>query len=360
MFALPSNLALWRFFAVFLLLAAPGPAFADTTQASSQGTAADTNHKGSDNDIDEATSNGMQALMNLSALNIPGAFSKGYEAYGNYINSTKLDDLEAKTKKLKGTMVSVGQGPVTGTSNASTPNVADADSGVSGTMFSKKLNLTSLQSGKAAVLATEFEKRSGMSREELVQHFNGAVDAQLNYRDPDLLNKLETRFHAFRDRIPNKDFREGFVKAENLFSDPLKAKALGEVMAFYQSAVSGGKSEAKLATGDNGPAAAVPANAVAVKEDPNAAKTADAKASDAAGAVNAGAAATDPNRVIASDANSAYSGEKLGMFIGLNGNSNALKDFVQAGNLNDDEISIFQMVTTRYRRLTPKLSYYGK
>lgn len=332
------------------LLALPRPAAADTTQANSQGTAAQTNHKGSDDDIDEATSNGVMALMNLAALNIPGAFAKGYEAYGNYLNSNKMDDLEAKTKALKGTMNSIGTDQASNLNGIQPNAAANANSEVSGTVFKKRVSPENLRSGKAAVLSAEFEKRTGMSREELLMHFNSAVDAKLNYNDPDLLNKLETRFHAFRDRIPNKEFREGLQKAEDLFPQPMKQKVLGEIMAFYNSSISGGKPDAKLAAAGAAGAGAVADVKIISAEKPAAVAAAAQEGSDTERPAE--------NRRPASAIDDLPVAARADPLLGLNGDGEVLKNYLNAAAASEDEITIFRQVTARYRKITPKLTKF--
>ncbi|MGZ3695066.1 MAG: hypothetical protein ACXWQO_13010, partial [Bdellovibrionota bacterium] len=116
-----------------ILLLFPTKAFS-YSQAESQQNAVTTNHHGSDDDQDLAYRNAMKAFMNLAALNIPGAISKGYEAYGNYTNSEKLDDLEARTKHLRNNMDSAGGSIIGATSGVSGSACESKDSGVSGTV----------------------------------------------------------------------------------------------------------------------------------------------------------------------------------------------------------------------------------
>ena len=320
------------------------------TQAGAQNSAANVNHKGSDDDMEEANKNVMKAIMHAAALNIPGAFAKGYEAYGNYTNSEKLDDLEAKTKNLRNSMESITQPGVATAATTSAKAQANDKSGVSrrATTFSR-LNTEYLYKGEMAAVADEFEKRSGMKREELLQHLASATDSGLSFNDPNLLGKLEQRYYAFRDRIPNKEFKAGLEKAEALFPAPMRNKILGEVQAFYIAQWGGKDDGSKLA-------AAPPAAPDLASAGGGAQATAPASpAPAAAGAVTA-EADKGAGRSLASVPEAAASaGQRVGMFIGLSKDSDALKDLLKSANIGGDDDSIFKLVSMRYRKLTPGL-----
>ncbi|MGE3263021.1 MAG: hypothetical protein AB7K68_14665 [Bacteriovoracia bacterium] len=313
------------------------------SQADAQHTASTTNRRGSDDDQDEAYRNAMKAFMNLAALNIPGAISKGYEAYGNYINSEKLDDLEAKTKRLKGLMTSADTaGLLSGVTGAKGLAANDKDSGVSG-----KKNVTTLSrldpsfmyKGETAAVAEEFEKRSGMKREEFFKHLAAATDAQYTYDDPELYSKLEQRFQAFKASIPNKDFRDGLERAENLVPVAIRQKMLGEAMAFYKD--SWKNTGSQVAAAPTAPSTE-PAAPNVVASAPNPPAVAEAPKTERA------PASTAPEK------QGSYP-DKMGFYIGLKDNPDALKDFMQADNLMADNETIFKTVSARYRKLTPGL-----
>lgn len=333
-------LLIWRIGSLGFALLFSAPAAAEVNQATAQGNAANVNHRGSDDDLDEATTNGMQALMNLASLNIPGAFSKGYEAYGNYINSQKLDELEAKTKNLKNSMTSVTAGAVGANDKNKGVAGVDSRSEVTGTTTFSRLSPDFLYQGKAAAVAEEFEKRTGMKREEFLMHLGSATDAKLNFDDPDLMNKLEQRYQAFKARVTNKDFRDGLEKVEGLFPQALRQKALSEIQSLYVGARNG-KDDARLASSSAGAASTAPI------------VVADRTEMPAAPAVGE-APKIESNRAPASE-KATPTGEKLGMFIGLQGNSDALKDFFASSAAAGNEDSIFKIVSLRYRKLTPAL-----
>lgn len=331
-------------FALGLTLVFSHQAFA-ISQADAQHTASTTNRRGSDDDQDEAYRNAMKAFMNLAALNIPGAISKGYEAYGNYINSEKLDDLEAKTKRLKGLMTSADTaGLLSGVTGAKGLAANDKDSGVSGkktvTTLSR-LDPSFMYKGETAAVAEEFEKRSGMKREEFFKHLAAATDAQYTYDDPELYSKLEQRFQAFKASIPNKDFRDGLERAENLVPVAIRQKMLGEAMAFYKDSWKNTGSQMAAApaapsTEPSAPNAAVPVTAPSLSMAAEAPKAERAPAS------------------AAPEKQGSYP-DKMGFYIGLKDNPDALKDFMQASNLMADNETIFKAVSARYRKLTPGL-----
>lgn len=335
-------------------VAVPVRAAADAvTQAGSQQNAANVNHQGSDDDMDEATRNAMKAFMNLAALNIPGAISKGYEAYGNYINSEKLDDLEARTKKLKNTMTSItASGALNGGSLANAGAIADRKaSGVTGTANSRTLTTLSrldpsfLYKGETAAVAEEFEKRSGMKRDEFFRHLSAATDAQYTFDDPSLQSKLEQRFQAFKERIPNQEFRAGLERAESMVPNAIRTKMLGEAMAFYKNAW--GSSGSTVATAP--PAPILPeAGAMAASNTAAPTPSTAASSSDVKSAQRAPASAPSVEK-------EGFYPQKMGFYIGLKDDPNALNAYFQNANLPSDDDSIFKVVSLKYRKLTPGL-----
>ncbi len=177
---------LWGVTLTGLFLLSPASATAEEfTQAGAQNTAANLNNRGSDDSLEASSNSAMVAIMNLAALNIPGAFSNGYRAYGQYINSEKLDELESKNLRRKNSMASLGAG-MTGGANSSTGSGGKNGGGITGTTFSR-LDPAFMYKGEANDIASEFEKRSGMKREEFLRHLGSATDSDITFQDPNLL-----------------------------------------------------------------------------------------------------------------------------------------------------------------------------
>jgi hypothetical protein len=322
-----------------MAFATPGLA-SGTTQENAQLQAAYVNYVGSDNSMESATNRAMVAMMNLAALNIPGAFANGYKAYGHYINSEKMDDIEAKALRLQGKMAGTRGPNKGGSSGASGQGQKDRSSGISGTTFSR-LKTDFLYKGEMAEVAAEFEKRSGMKREEFLQHLASATDARLRWDDPQLMQKLESRFQAFTSRIPNKEFREGLETAANMFPSAARTETLQKIASVYFDAWGsrgGGEAVAQAPNGEAGAADA--AQAVAEGE-----ARARAEYEPFTGAGGAGSA-----RAPAAVAEAAINRSGLGM-LGLKADSGeALGDL-----FNAPEDSLFRRVSKRYRDLTPLL-----
>ncbi|RYZ99682.1 MAG: hypothetical protein EOP11_19200, partial [Proteobacteria bacterium] len=244
------GLPLWKLtlgaYAFPLTLAALSPsAFAqipvaaqELTQQNSQHQNAFTNSRGSDDSIDEATSNAMKAFMNLAALNIPGAISKGYQAYGNYLNSEKMDDLEARSKVNRGSMASIVNGLANSGKGAGAGSGSGNSSGVSGKVYSQ-MDTSFLHNGATAEVAADFEQKTGMKREEFFKHMAAGMDSRPTWDDPQLMQKLEGRFNEFKNAVPNKEFRDGLQAAQNSIPDFARNKIMGEIAGFYADANAG-------------------------------------------------------------------------------------------------------------------------
>jgi hypothetical protein len=311
-----------RYLAAAALCLAPALSLAaEFTQEGSQRIAEKLNNTASDDSLEASSTSAMMAIMNLSALNIPGAFSNGYRAYGQYINSEKLDNMEAHAIANKSSMGSIADAVANQTTNtAARP-----------TSFSR-LDPSYLYRGESAAVADEFEKRSGMRREEFLRQLGSATDSDLNYEDPDLMKKLEGRFQQFTAAIPNKDFKKGLETAASMLPAAARSEALGKLASFYADSWKG-SNPMPVAAGD-----------------PQAAPIVSQPATTEASAATEEAPARAPASVVAEESLS----QSSGMLLGLNQNSDALKDLLSSAE-GPDKDSIFQKISNRYRLLTPSL-----
>jgi hypothetical protein len=280
------------------------------------------NNHASDDSLKASSTSAMVAIMNLSALNIPGAFSNGYKAYGQYLNSEKLDDMEAHAKENKGRLASMGAG---GAASQSTE-------GARPTTFSR-LDPSYLHEGQASEVAAEFEKRSGMSRDEFLHQLGSATDSDLTYEDPDLMQKLDARFNAFTQSIPNEGFRKGLKAAKNMVPASMRQEALNKLASLYnetwKDAPPAANGEAPVFTAANTPVA--PASAPAEETPP-------------------------AERAPASETPAALAGKNGGMLLGIDQDPDALRDLLgSADNSDEGALTIFEKVSRRYRLLSPAL-----
>lgn len=299
---------------------------AEFTQEGAQKTAEQLNHIASDDSLQASSNSAMMAIMNLSALNIPGAFSNGYRAYGQYINSEKLDNMEAKAISNKGAMATIGSAVAAQAQNT-------AAGSARATSFSR-LDPSYLYKGESAAVADEFEKRSGMRREEFLKQLGEATDSDLTWDDPSLMQKLEGRFQKFTNAIPNKDFKKGLETAASMMPASARSEALGKLASFYSDSWKG--------------LTPAPVAANLPETAPASAPVPEQSAQSNSGAEENRA----PASVVADDKMSISS--QAGQLLGINQNSDALKDLLSSAEGNDSD-SIFRKVSNRYRLLTPAL-----
>jgi hypothetical protein len=337
----------------------------EINQQSAAGYASNNFWNGSGDSKDEGVRNGMRAMNRLASLDIGGAIHYGYKGYGNYTNSQKMDDLDARVWKNKGKMDSIKDGMIGGAASSGAGTGSESYSAIGperegaklpNTGSSKTVNgesvVTSkkwsamdrgfLYRGETAEVAAEFERKSGMSREEFFNQLADTADASLNYDDPNLMNKLEARYAKFVNAIPNKEYRANIQKAYSMFSFAKKQEALQEVAAFYYKM-----------RGDTGPSEpAQPQVAKSeVKADLPSAPAAVASERSPSSADNSNLALAHEAAVRMNE-NSKLTKEQMGMYLGLEGShGDELKDIMIAA----DTDSIFRKVSKRYRKLTPAL-----
>lgn len=326
------------------------------TQQDAMGLGSNNYWNGSGDSKDEGVRNGMRAMGRLASLDIGGAIHYGYKGYGNYINSQKMDDLDARAWKKKDTMLSVtdnmisspkggqGRSMISGEVSQGADAVnktANTGAGKSKhgerTAPSKKwrdMDRGFLFRGETAEVAAEFEKKTGMSREEFFEHVADAADAELSFDDPNLLTNLEARFERFKAGVRNPDFKSKLDKAQSMFSFLKKTEMLQEAAAFYnQHRGEGGPAEQLAASDAKAPNAALNA-AVAEQRAP----------ASAAAPLVVPQSNSDPRAA-------KLTKEQMGMYLGLAPTHGGELADILAGA----EDTIFKVVSKRYRKLTPGL-----
>lgn len=193
---------------LFLALAAlPGAnAHADMNQAEALAAAAAVNRSGSDESMQNSTTSAMKAMLELNNQNRPGAMKNGYKAFGEYRTSEDLDIVRMKNRIRQIDMF---------TNNVSIHTKVPAwakSKEVFATTYSR-LDPKFLHQGEAAKVAEEFERKSGMRREVFLKHMAKASESKISAKDPNLTEKVLSRFASFVDEIPNEEFR-GNVKKQ--------------------------------------------------------------------------------------------------------------------------------------------------
>jgi len=354
------------------LLAAP-PALArdynynkDMTQQDAMGYGSNNYWNGSGDSKDEGVRNGMRAMGRLASLDIGGAIHYGYKGYGNYINSQKMDDLDARAWKKKNTMNSVTNGMIGGAKGGGSGTTAgdayssvgpqseaakmpsgsngkstNSESAITGNKW-KDMDKGFLYRGETAEVAAEFEKKTGMSREEFFDHVANAADSNLSFDDPNLMNNLEQRFQAFKGAVRNKDFKDKLDKVHSMFSFMKKTEMLQEAASFYYAQRGPLTPPDQMLAGGAG----------------------KGEASTVSVSGNGGATAAAGERALASDSTSLLAAQsnsdpreatlrkdQMGLYLGLeSSHGDELKDIMV-----NAEDTIFKAVSKRYRKLTPGL-----
>lgn len=353
------------------LIATPQNAFArdynynkEMTQQDAMGYGSNNYWNGSGDSKDEGVRNGMRAMGRLAALDIGGAIHYGYKGYGNYINSQKMDDLDSRAWKKKDVMNSISNGFVSGSKSGGSGISGDTPSDIGPEREAAKLaagangksrngdsEVTSkkwkdldkgfLYRGETADAAAEFEKKTGMSREEFFNQVADAADANLSFDDPNLMNNLEQRFQVFKASVKNQDFKDKLDKVHSMFSFMKKTEMLQEAAAFYYQ--------------QRGPADPAPTDVANSGVNGNTSGITAAGNGDA-GSVGERAPASDSGPLVAPQSSTdakdvKLTKEQMGMYLGLEGqHGDELKDIM----INSED-TIFKVVSKRYRKLTPGL-----
>lgn len=275
------------------------------------------NRSASDTSLQHSTSYAMNALMDLGNLNIKSAVNNGMNAYGKYRNSETLDKLGDINFNQASAMSSVGS---EGASAA--PRKTD-------TTF-RRLDQSFLRKGEMNQVATEFEKKSGMSRETFMNQLSEISEKKIRRSDPQLVDKVLGRFEGFVAKIPNKGFRESLQKGVNMVPQSMRTGIISKAVAKFSNALAPSDVSAPAAE----QLATAPAETPVTAE---AAEVAVAAAEPAAPEV--AAAEAEPMRAPAAE------------------EANPLGNIIQAAlDEQSQDPTIFQIVTRRYRLLTPAIS----
>lgn len=207
------------------VIKAPSAPAAPLNQVTAQIESERLNRLASDKSLQHSTTHAMQALMKLASGNVPSAISSGMNAYGKYRNSENLDHLGDLNTIYAGNMSSVG---------AASPTAAKKTD----TSF-RRLNPSFLNEGEFSKISAEFERKSGMKREDFLRHMSEISEKKISRNDPQLVDKLLSRYESFLAHIPNKEFRgkleKGVKMVPNTVRKGLVAKAVAKFAGFFGS-----------------------------------------------------------------------------------------------------------------------------
>ncbi len=289
----------------------------EVTQNTSFQTVDVTNRKASDESLQHSTSFAMTALMDLGNLNIPSAVNNGMTAYGKYRNSETLDRLGDENTYRSSILSSAG---------TETPVYKKTD-----TTF-RRLDPSFLRQGQFNEVASEFEKRSGMKRETFLTQLSDVSEKKIRRSDPQLVDKVVGRFESFISKIPNAEFRANLEKGVKMVPESVRSGIIAKAVQ-------------KFAT-PNGPTSPEPTTSpVVAKEEKDPAKAPEETVAAVEAAAPAAASpAPETSSVVPSREPSSTNGK------------NPLGNIIQAAiDTQENEVSIFQQITKKYRSLTPNL-----
>ena len=310
-------------------------AHADPSQLRYQVDAAELHDRASDLSMESATGHAMVAVVNLAAMNIGGAVSNGYAAYGNYRNSEGLDTATDRNiraahsyESLSGTGAGTAKFEVAHKTTAAAPE-AEEKTGAKRTTF-RRLNRKFLREGKMNEIAAEFEAKSGMSRDQFFDALATISEQKISAKDPEVVEKAIGRFRAFIELVPNPEFKAGLAKALDSVPDTVQkgfvAQAISKAINFVA---------------DGNVPKIEPVAPVAAAETPRAPASLD----EPALLVAANTPAPPP---VVRD-------EKIGSAAPLLYESDAKDSDELLALAAEEDRTIFAMVSKRYRQLSPGL-----
>jgi hypothetical protein len=186
--------------AFLLALAAAGPHAHALTQTEALAQAAAVQKQGSDESLQNSTTNAMRAMLALGNKDQPAAMQHGYKAFGEYRTSQDLDIERVKSRIHQIDMFT----NTIGVDSKVPTNLPQPE--VFYTTYSR-LDPAFLRTGEAKQVADEFEKQSGMKRETFLKKMAQVSETPLSSDDPNLTSKVLKKFSRFLEDIPNEEFR---------------------------------------------------------------------------------------------------------------------------------------------------------
>jgi hypothetical protein len=326
---------------------------APINQTTAQIISANNMAKASNDSIDECTRHAMSAVMHVASLSFPTAMSEGYHALDNYINSTKMDKIEVRNKRLQQSLSSVadsqnGRSIAGASSGASSP----PSSGISGRTVGER-DTAFLYKGETGRIAEEFERRTGMKRETFFSQMASGLDSDLTFTDPEVIPKLEARYENFMRAIPNEDFKKGIRTAESLVPVGGKQFGLGTVYKYFTDSFKEDKAPAApdVIKSSVTVAAAAPAPVEAEPAPEVAAPDSCVVASVPAASFQA-PTALDPDAPRSFSRTDSLAGGQRPL-IGLKTEDGLNEYFANNPSMATAEDSIFKIVSKRYKLLSP-------
>lgn len=331
-------------FGILAALALASPCAHAISQVDAILSAAAIAKQGSDNSLQDSTTNAMRAMLDLNNQDQPGAVDHGYKAFGQYKNSQGLD-----ADRIRNRIHQIDLFTTNLTVDSPVPKWATTSENFNTTYA--RLDPAFLQKGEAGKVAAEFEAKSGMSRTTFLKRMAEASESTISADDPNLTGKVLKKFERFVDGIPNDEFRNRVKEQiENASAQTKTAIVMnGAKHVFEELAKKGIDLGHKIA-------AALPA-------DPGEADRNPASAAPAAGAPQAESAAPAPRKEDPfASARGDFAQPELAPhdaeFRGLDNekfSGDPLGRIMQTAMDEQGELTIFKQISRRYRAIAPNM-----
>ena len=328
-------------------------ASAPLNQRDTQVSTYETSDRGSDDSLRNSAVYAMQALMDLANTKLPSAMKNGYNAYGKFRNAEDLDRLKDHAAAQANNLGSVGSDPV-----LKVPAKTN-------TSF-RRLNPSFLREGEAAKISAEFERQTGMKREDFLVQIADVSERKIRRSDPMMIDKALSNFESFLHKIPNAEFRKRAEKNIALVPDSMRRGIIAQTVQkfadfFASSGPNSGPSTVEASLLElNQPQASKPNENRA----PSPASTLAEASPQASGKEGSKSEKENP-RIPAAKGSAVMDGrgeEGIDRVVvaAIRSQTNSPvfaspSDGESPRNQDNSEPSIFQQVSSRYRTLTPQL-----
>src|SRR3989344_4380440 len=175
------------------------------SQMALQVEAAKLNDRASDLSMENATGFAMKAVMDLASLNIGGAIRNGVTSYGNCRNSESLDDLTDRNIVDAYMLTSLAEpGHVVFVAKDTSFLAGGARKFGSERTTFRRLDKKFLYTGEMNELAKQFEKKTGLTREQFFDVLAAASEEKISPDDSQVVEKSMARLRGFVSMIPNE------------------------------------------------------------------------------------------------------------------------------------------------------------
>jgi hypothetical protein len=317
-----------------LSLVQASAAIADTATSTSAGTnqlsSLSNNYTadslGSDNSLRSSTVYIMQALIDFNNTRLVSAVKNGYQAYGQYRNAENLDHLKDQTAISANSLGSADSAPIYTSTYTNTTYA--------------RLDPSFLRQGTADTISGEFERETGMTREDFLSQLSSISEQKIKRSDPQMIDKALSRLEGFIQKVPNTEFRQNAERNLALVPNSVRRGMISQAVSKLAGFFDTGPANSAL----NASSITDLASGKLPEVKPGSEITAASSATDNVARKPAATGITQPGVPSASSGKTGAEGAvAAALFTQENG-----------------DVTIFQQVTKRYRILTPLLQVSSK